>query len=198
MVKRFFDFSCSLIGLILLFPFFLIFGVWIALDSAGPVFYLQERVGKDGVSFKLFKFRTMRVDAEKFTAITVGKRDPRITKAGFILRKFKIDELPQLINVLSGTMSLVGPRPELKRFTDLYTPEQRKVLAVRPGITDPASIRFRNENEMLEGKADPVEYYIHEILPVKLSLNLRYLESRSMGTDIKIIFSTLASIFKKD
>ncbi len=164
--------------------------------SNGPVFYLQERVGKDGVLFRLLKFRTMYRDADKSTAITVGKRDPRITRTGFFLRQFKLDELPQLINVLMGDMSLVGPRPELKKFTDLYDPEQKKVLSVKPGITDFASIQFRNENEMLEGKPDPVDFYVREILPLKLTLNLEYVTKRNFWLDIKIIFQTIFSIFK--
>jgi len=196
MGKRFFDVVVSVTGLVFLIPFFLVFATWIAFDSEGPVFYLQERVGRGGVIFKLIKFRTMRKESDKLTVITVGKRDPRITRAGYFLRKFKIDELPQLINVVKGEMSLVGPRPELKKFTDSYLAEQRQILLVRPGITDPASIRFRNENEMLEGKEDPVGYYVREILPVKLSLNLDYIRHRSFWMDIGIILKTVFSLFK--
>jgi len=191
MIKRIFDLIFSLFGLLLLFPFFLLIGLIIKLDSNGPIFYLQERVGKDGTLFKLFKFRTMRMGADKSTAITVGNRDPRITRTGYYLRKFKLDELPQLINVLLGTMSLVGPRPELKKFVDLYSIEQRRVIEVKPGITDYASIEFRNENELLEGKSDPIDYYIHEIMPIKLNLNLKYIESRSFWIDLKIIGQTI-------
>jgi len=138
----------------------------------------------------------MQIGADKFTAITVGHRDPRITRAGYYLRKFKIDELPQLINVFMGTMSLVGPRPELKKFVDLYTREQLQVLTIKPGITDYASIEFRNENELLAGKSDPINFYIREIMPVKLALNLKYLHSQSFWSDLVIIFRTLVSIFK--
>lgn len=191
MIKRTIDFLVALLGLIVLLPFFLIIGVWIKLDSSGPVFYFQERVGKNMKLFKLFKFRTMRVDADKLTAITVGARDPRITTAGYFLRKFKIDELPQLINVLTGEMSLVGPRPELEKFVKLYDPDQRKVISVKPGITDYASIEFRNENELLEGKPDPIDFYVREIMPVKLNLNLKYIENQSMWIDFKIIFKTV-------
>lgn len=164
------------------------------MDSKGPFFYLQERVGKRGILFRLFKFRTMHINADKLTAITVGMRDPRITRAGYYIRKFKLDELPQLINVLKGEMSLVGPRPELKKFTDLYTPEQRKVLDVRPGITDYASLQFRNENELLEGKEDPVGFYIQEIMPVKLQLNLRYIAEQSLWVDVMILVRTVLAI----
>jgi lipopolysaccharide/colanic/teichoic acid biosynthesis glycosyltransferase len=198
MIKRIIDTIGSFIGLLLLLPVFLLVAIAIKLDSSGPVLYRQERVGRGGNPFRLFKFRTMHVNADRIQAITVGKRDPRITSAGFFLRRFKLDELPQLINVLIGEMSLVGPRPELKKFTDLYTPEQRCVLAVRPGITDPASIQFRNENEMLEGKPDPIAYYVNEILPLKLSLNMKYLQNRSALKDLRIIFITALSIFKRN
>lgn len=191
MIKRTIDFIAALLGLIILFPFFFVIGISIKLNSPGPIFYLQKRVGKDMKLFKLFKFRTMRLDADKLTAITVGARDPRITTVGYFLRKFKIDELPQLINVLMGEMSLVGPRPELEKFVKLYNQEQRKVLSVKPGITDYASIEFRNENEMLEGKQDPVGFYISDIMPVKLRMNLKYLESHSLWVDLTIIFKTI-------
>jgi lipopolysaccharide/colanic/teichoic acid biosynthesis glycosyltransferase len=191
MPKRLFDLIFSLLGLFLLFPFFILIAILIRLDSTGPVFYLQERVGQGGNLFRLFKFRTMRTGADKSTAITVGNRDPRITRVGYYLRKLKLDELPQLINVCLGTMSLVGPRPELKKFVDLYSAEQRKVIEVKPGITDYASIEFRNENELLEGKPDPIEFYIREIMPVKLNLNLKYIETRSFWIDLKIIAQTI-------
>lgn len=198
MAKRIIDFLASFIGLVLLSPFFLVIGIWIKLDSAGPVFYLQERVGKNRKLFKLFKFRTMHTNADKLTAITVGARDPRITSLGYYLRKYKVDELPQLINVFNGTMSLVGPRPELEKFVKLYNAEQLNVITVKPGITDYASIEFRNENEMLEGKDDPIDFYIREIMPVKLKLNLRYIEDHSLWVDLKIILKTIfLIIFKK-
>lgn len=195
-MKRLIDFLVSFIGLLLLLPFFLIIACWIVLDSKGSIFYQQQRVGRGGALFRLMKFRTMNIDADKFTAITVGQRDPRITRAGYFLRKYKLDELPQLINVLKGEMSLVGPRPELEKFVKLYNAEQRKVIEVKPGITDYASIQFRNENELLEGKADPVDFYILEIMPVKLKLNLEYIRDQSVWGDVKIIFMTLFSIFR--
>ncbi|MEO7990179.1 MAG: sugar transferase [Chryseolinea sp.] len=197
MVKRLFDFFVSLIGLVILSPFFIVIGVLIKTDSSGPVFYLQERIGKDKRPFRLFKFRTMYVLADKQNAITVGARDSRITALGFYLRKYKLDELPQLINVLNGSMSLVGPRPELKKFTDLYSIEQQHVLSVSPGITDFASIAFRNENEMLEGKEDPIDFYIQEIMPQKLMINLQYIREQSFFLDLKIILQTIFSIFRK-
>ncbi len=196
MIKRSFDLLVSTVGLVFLAPFFLLFALAIKADSAGPVFYLQERVGKGGRLFRLFKFRTMKIGADRATAITVGQRDPRITSVGFFLRRFKLDELPQLINVIKGEMSLVGPRPELKRFVDLYSKEQQEVIEVTPGITDYASIEFRNENEMLEGKANPIEFYINEIMPRKLELNLRYIRERSFWSDIGIIFKTIVHIVK--
>lgn len=197
MMKRPFDIVFSLLGLAICSPFFLLIHVLIKIDSKGPGLYLQDRIGMNGQAFRLFKFRTMRINADRFHAITVGSRDPRITKVGFYLRKFKLDELPQLINVLRGDMSFVGPRPELKKFVDLYSSEQRRVLSVRPGITDPASIKFRNENALLEGKVDPIQYYIDVIMPEKLSINLAYIERRSFIVDLKVIITTIVSIFSK-
>lgn len=198
MPKRLFDLVVSTTGLIILAPFFLLLGLIIRLNSPGPVFYLQERVGRAGITFKLVKFRTMHTGSDKAAAITIGERDSRITPVGFWLRKFKLDELPQLINVWKGEMSLVGPRPELKKFVDLYSDEQRTVLTVKPGITDFASIEFRNENRLLDGKKDPIDFYVREIMPVKLHLNLKYIEQQSFWLDIKIIFLTIYSIFKKE
>ena len=183
------------LGLIVLAPFFLIIAILIKSNSKGPVFYKQDRVGKGGMLFKLFKFRTMKVGADRATAITVGHRDSRITPMGYYLRKFKLDELPQLINVLKGEMSLVGPRPELEKFVKLYDEQQRKVITVKPGITDYASIQFRNENALLEGKSDPVDFYIREIMPVKLDLNLQYIANQSFLTDLKIIGQTIFLVF---
>lgn len=198
MIKRFIDVLTAGLGLIVLTPFFLIIAILIKSTSKGSVFYKQARVGKGGSLFKLFKFRTMQIGADKATAITVGQRDPRITTIGYYLRKFKLDELPQLINVLAGEMSLVGPRPELEKFVKLYNDQQRKVLSVKPGITDYASIQFRNENEMLDGKADPIDFYIREILPIKLNLNLKYIADQSFLTDLKIIGQTIFLIsFRK-
>ena len=194
-MKRLFDIVCSTLGLLVLLPAFVIVVTLIKIESPGPGLYTQQRVARGGKMFNLFKFRTMHANADKLTAITVGARDPRITRIGYYLRKYKIDELPQLINVVRGDMSLVGPRPELKKFVDLYTPEQREVLTVRPGITDFASLEFRNENELLEGKEDPIKYYVDEILPAKLALSLRYVRTRSFLLDIKIILRTIKAVF---
>jgi lipopolysaccharide/colanic/teichoic acid biosynthesis glycosyltransferase len=195
-MKRVFDFIFSLAALILLLPVFIFVSIMVASDSKGGVFYLQERVGKDGKLFKLFKFRTMYVNSDRTTLITIGNRDPRITPVGFFLRKYKIDEFPQLINVIKGEMSLVGPRPEVKKFVDLYTRTQLQVLSVRPGISDFASIKFRNENALLEGRENPVEFYIKEIMPAKLELNLQYVQRRTFWMDLKVIALTIFSIFK--
>lgn len=197
MAKRIFDMVAAALGLLVLLPLFLVVAVAISVNSKGPIFFLQQRIGKNGKPFFLFKFRTMGVGADKGTAITVGNRDPRITKVGYYLRKSKLDELPQLINVLKGEMSLVGPRPEVKKFVDLYSPEQRRVLDVAPGMTDYASILFRNENELLNGKSDPVAFYVDHIMPQKLQLNLKYIDSNNLWIDIKILFKTLVVIFRK-
>lgn len=195
-MKRLFDFFASLFGLIFLFPVFLIIGILIILDSGFPIFYRQTRVGLNGVDFKLLKFRSMHTDADKRGLLTVGDRDPRITKMGFILRKSKLDELPQLINVLLGDMSLVGPRPEVRKYIDHYTKDQMRVLSVRPGITDNASIRFRNETEILAKQDDPEKYYIEHILQEKAALYLDYVDNRSFVGDLKMIFNTLIAIIK--
>ena len=193
-MKKLFDFVFSIAGLVILSPLFLVISVWIKLDSKGSVFYKQVRVGKNNSDFKLYKFRTMRTDSDKSGLLTVGGRDPRITGAGYFLRKFKLDELPQLFNIAAGQMSFVGPRPEVRKYVDLYNDEQRKVLSVLPGITDVASIKYRNENELLEKAEDPESYYIESIMPDKLKLNLDYIEQRSFTNDIKVIFKTLAAI----
>ncbi|NHF61090.1 sugar transferase [Flavobacteriaceae bacterium TP-CH-4] len=196
MLKRIFDFVCSLVGLGLLFPFFLIVALWIRLDSKGKVFYKQVRVGKHNKDFYLYKFRTMADGSDKKTLITIGNDDARITNAGRFLRKYKIDELPQLINVLKGDMSLVGPRPEVRKYVDLYSESQMKVLDTRPGITDIASIKFRNENEILKGQENPEQYYVEHLMPEKLELNLQYLADRSFFGDIQLIFNTFFKIIK--
>lgn len=188
------DIFFSLIGLIVLFPLFLVIALIITLDSKGGVFYKQTRVGKDGKDFKLFKFRSMAVGSDKKGLLTVGGNDSRITKPGYFIRKYKIDELPQLINVFIGDMSLVGPRPEVRKYVDLYNEEQQKVLSVQPGITDYASIAYINENEVLGNSENPEKTYIEEVMPSKLKLNLKYIEEKSIVTDIKIIFKTIAKI----
>lgn len=195
-MKRIFDIFFSLIGLLILLIPFIIISIIIVIDSRGGVFYKQTRVGKDGKDFKLFKFRSMRTDADKAGLLTVGGRDNRITKAGYFIRKYKIDELPQLLNVLFGDMSLVGPRPEVRKYVDMYRAEQLKVLTVKPGITDYASIEYSNENEILGKAADPEAVYINEIMPAKLKLNLKYIEEQGLSTDLKIIFKTIGKILK--
>jgi lipopolysaccharide/colanic/teichoic acid biosynthesis glycosyltransferase len=170
--------------------------VIIKLTDGGPVFYLQWRVGKLNTEFTLFKFRSMYMDADKRGLLTVGGRDPRITPAGYYLRKYKIDELPQLINVLIGDMSLVGPRPEVRKYVDYYTPEQMRVLSVKPGITDNASIAFIDENTLLAKAADPEAFYIQELIPKKTAIYLEYVDQQSFWLDIKIIFKTIFKIFR--
>ena len=178
-VIRFFDFILSLVGLVILAPLFIVLSVWIKIDSIGPVFYKQIRVGQNGKDFGLFKFRSMVVDADKKGLITVGGRDPRITRSGYFIRKYKLDELPQLINVLVGDMSLVGPRPEVRKYVDLYTYEQQKVLSVKPGITDYASIEYMDEN-----------------MPEKIKYNMKYIKNRSLIEYFKIIFLTVLKIIR--
>ncbi len=194
-MKRLFDIVTSLLGLLILFPLFLVLAFWIAIDSTGGIFYRQTRVGKDNRDFRLWKFRSMRPDSDKKGLLTVGGRDPRITRSGYFIRKYKIDELPQLINVLVGDMSLVGPRPEVRKYVQLYTAEQMKVLTVRPGITDLASLHYFEESEMLAKSLDPEKTYIEEIMPAKLNLNLQYIDKASLRTDIGMIFATIARIF---
>ena len=184
-------------GLLILSPILLIIAIWIKLDSKGPVIYSQVRVGWHNKDFRIFKFRSMRVGADKGSLVTIGSRDPRETRAGYWIRKFKLDELPQLINVFIGDMSLVGPRPEVRHYVDYWTEEQMHVLDVRPGITDPASIKFRNESELLEKADDPEKYYIEVIMQEKLKLYLAYVNSHSFCGDIGLIFKTLWAIVKK-
>lgn len=189
-MKRIFDIIASGFGLILLSPLFLILAIWIKLDSKGPVFYRQVRVGKNNKDFRIFKFRSMRVGSDKGSLVTIGGRDSRITRSGYFIRKFKLDEFPQLINVFVGDMSLVGPRPEVRHYVDYWTPEQMHVLDVQPGITDPASIKFRNENELMEQAEDPEKYYIEVVMQEKIKLYLEYVNNHSFCGDIKLIFKT--------
>ncbi|MBQ7530478.1 MAG: sugar transferase [Paludibacteraceae bacterium] len=193
---RFCDIVFSLLGLVLLSPLFLIVALWIVLDDPGPVFYRQQRVGKDGKDFYLLKFRSMRIGADKMSLITIGERDPRVTRAGYYLRKYKLDELPQLWNVFTGDMSLVGPRPEVRHYVDTYTDEQRRVLSVRPGITDYASIEYIDENAILAKADNPDKTYIEQIIPAKIALNMRYINHRTTGEYLKIIFLTFANIIR--
>lgn len=197
MLKRTFDIVTSGCGLIILSPLLLIIAIWIKCDSKGPVFYRQVRVGKNNKDFRIYKFRSMKIGADKAGLITVGGRDPRVTRSGYYIRKYKLDELAQLINVFVGDMSLVGPRPEVRKYVDMYTPEQMHVLDVRPGITDLASIRYRNENELLEKVEDPDKYYIEVIMQDKLRINLEYVTKHSLGYDIKLIFNTILAILEK-
>lgn len=194
--KRFFDFICSLIGVILFSPIFILIALWIKIDSKGPIFFRQTRVGLNGEYFRIHKFRTMRSDSEKLgLQITVGE-DTRVTRSGHFLRKYKLDELPQLIDVLVGKMSLVGPRPEVPRYVDVYPHELKKlVLSVRPGVTDRASVEFKDENEILGKSSSPERDYIEKILPVKLNYHARYAKSASFSEDIRIIFLTIKEIF---
>lgn len=193
--KRVFDFLFSLIGIILLLPFFVLIGFLIIVTSGFPVFYFQKRVGRDNEDFDLYKFRTMRKDSDKQGLLTVGGRDPRITSIGYYLRKTKADELPQLFNVLFGSMSFVGPRPEVRKYVELYNEEQKLILKLKPGITDYASLEYFSENELLAQSKDPERTYIEKIMPAKLELNRKYIKEAGVITDIKIIFRTLGKIF---
>ena len=196
--KHLFDLVCSLVGLVLLTPLFAGIAVWIRVDSAGPVFFRQVRVGRHGRPFRIFKFRTMYTNAEaRGRKITVGD-DPRITRAGRFLRKFKLDELPQLFNVVKGEMSLVGPRPEVPRYVEFYPEEIRTlVLSVRPGITDIASILYKDENTVLAGAGDPEATYVNVVLPEKLKHYARYVSERTLWLDFKIILMTLREILRR-
>lgn len=186
----------SLLGLVILSPLFIVLIAAIKINSKGPSLYVQKRVGLNGRDFDLYKFRTMAVDSDKSGLLTVGGRDPRITSIGYYLRKFKLDELPQLINVLKGEMSFVGPRPEVRKYVDLYNEKQEQVLSVRPGITDVASIKYKDENEILQGHEDPEEYYIRKIMPDKIEMNLEYLNDRSFLKDVKVILHTFFAILR--
>jgi len=189
-MKRLFDILTSLFVLILFFPFGCIISLLIVLTSRGGVFYTQTRVGRNGTKFKLLKFRTMKVDAEASGQLTVGMRDPRITGVGYFLRKTKLDEFPQFLNVLMGQMSIVGPRPEVQKYVDMYNDAQRRVLNVKPGITDYASLEYFKENEILGNAADPEKAYIEEIMPAKIALNMKYIENPGIGKDLQIMWKT--------
>ena len=193
---RFCDAFFSLLGLIVLSPIFVIIALCIVLDSRGGVFYRQVRVGRDGKDFRLFKFRSMASGADKKGLITVGAKDSRVTRVGYFLRKYKLDELPQLLNVVRGEMSLVGPRAEVRKYVDMYTVEQRKVLAVVPGITDYASIEYADENTILGQASDPDRAYVEQIMPDKIRYNMKYINNRCLKEYFKIIFLTLMKIVK--
>lgn len=194
MIKRGIDILFSLIGLICLFPFFIFISFFIFITSKGGVFFVQLRVGKNNKDFKLYKFRTMFLNSDSKGLLTVGNNDKRITKLGYYLRKNKLDEFPQLINVLNGTMSIVGPRPEVRKYVNLYNSEQKSILDVKPGITDFASLMYYNENEILANSVNPEQTYINEIMPIKLELNKQYINEMSLLTDLKIIFKTFIKL----
>lgn len=196
MLKRIFDFVFSLLGILLLSPLLICIAILIRLDSPGGIFYLQERVGKNNLNFFIYKFRTMRSGADKLGLLTVGAKDNRVTKIGYFLRKYKLDELPQLFNVFKGEMSFVGPRPEVRKYVNMYTAEQLKVLSVKPGITDMASIQYSNESELLAQAADPEKFYIETVFPAKLELNLKYIEQKNFWKDIQLIFQTIGKIIR--
>jgi lipopolysaccharide/colanic/teichoic acid biosynthesis glycosyltransferase len=195
MIKRIFDFISSFFFLFLFFPFFLLLSILIKIDSKGPIFFTQIRVGKNNKDFLLLKFRTMKVAQENSSLITIGN-DNRITNIGNILRKYKLDELPQLINILKGEMSVVGPRPEVRKYVDMYSSSQLEVLSVKPGLTDPSSIKFSNESELLGTAANPEKYYTETLMPLKIEISLNYVRTQTFIGDLKIIFQTFSKIFK--
>lgn len=195
LLKRIFDILFAALLLLVLAPLLLVFALAVALTSPGGAFFRQQRVGRNGVPFGLLKFRSMRPGSEAQGQLTIGGRDPRITTVGYWLRKTKLDELPQLFNVLLGHMSVVGPRPEVPRYVALYTEEQRQVLSVRPGVTGMASMHYIDENEMLAKAADPEKAYIEEVLPAKLALDLQYVRERSFVLDLRIILVTVGKVF---
>lgn len=196
-LKRVFDVCFALTGIALLMPVFILIALLIRIDSRGGVFYIQRRVGRNGIDFNLFKFRTMYVHADRIGLLTIGYHDYRITPTGYWLRKYKLDELPQLFNILIGHMSFVGPRPEVRKYVEMYTAYQQRVLSIKPGITDRASILYFNENEILAGAEDPEKLYINEIIPSKIQQNLYYIDKHDMWIDIKIICQTLKKLISK-
>lgn len=196
MLKRLFDIVASAMGLLTFSPVFLVVAVLIKMDSPGPVFYRGLRIGRYGQPFRVFKFRTMEMNAERVGGPSTPEDDPRITRIGRVLRRYKIDELPQLINVLDGGMSMVGPRPEVQQEVSLYSREERAILRVRPGITDYASIKFHNEGEILKGAEDPHEAYRRLIRPEKVRLGLEYVRDHSLWTDLTIIMKTVMTLFE--
>lgn len=195
-MKRIFDIIVSLIILLIFFPFGLLVSFAILIESKGGVFYFQERIGKNGIPFKLWKFRSMRKGSDKAGKLTVGMKDSRITRSGIFIRKYKLDEFPQFINVLKGEMSIVGPRPEVKEYVDLYTEDQREILKVKPGITDLASLEYFKENELLGKSDNPQKTYIEEIMPAKIELNKKYISNPTIGADIKIMWQTFLKIIR--
>ena len=197
-IKRVLDFFFSIIFLIILMPFFIIIALLIIIDDGFPIMYRQTRVGKNGNFFKILKFRTMKKNADAFGKLTIGDKDPRITKIGYVLRKYKIDELPQLWNILKGEMSFIGPRPEVPEYVAFYDTKQRDVLKVRPGLSDYASLDYINENEILSKYSTPEEAYINIVMPQKLQLSLKYIHDMSLKTDFNITIKTIAKIIKNN
>lgn len=197
MMIRFLDITFSLLGIIIFFPLFIVIAAMILIDDGGKIFYVQERVGKDNKNFGLIKFRTMRADSDKKGLLTVGANDSRITKPGYFLRKYKIDELPQLINVFTCQMSIAGPRPEVRKYVDMYTEEQKKILSIKPGISDFASIEYIDENILLAKSSNPEQTYIEQIMPDKIKLNKKYIDHYGVKSYFKIIFSTISKIISK-
>jgi lipopolysaccharide/colanic/teichoic acid biosynthesis glycosyltransferase len=189
-----FDIVFATVALLLLLPVFCVIAIWVKFDSKGPVFYKQNRVGINGTSFKIFKFRSMRLDADKHGLLTIGSHDARCTRSGVFLRKYKLDELPQLLNVLIGNMSVVGPRPEVRKYVDLYTITQQNVLTVKPGITDFASLAYFEENKLLSESTNPENAYITDIMPKKIELNLKYINERNFLLDLKIVLRTMRKV----
>jgi len=196
MLKRLFDILFSLFAIFLFIPLFVIVSIAILIDSRGGIFYKQTRIGKNGKHFSILKFRSMKPGSDKKGLLTIGERDARITRVGYFIRKYKIDEFPQLVNVLLGDMSMVGPRPEVAKYVNLYTDEQKKVLTVKPGITDYASIEYSNESHIIGTVDNPEEAYIQEIMPAKLNLNLKYIKEQNLLTDIKILLKTILKIVR--
>ena len=196
-MKRLFDIVVSTLILVCFLPVGLLIALLIAVESRGGVFYRQQRVGQHGTTFRLWKFRTMRKNADRLGQLTVGMRDPRITRVGLFIRKVKLDEFPQFLNVLSGEMSIVGPRPEVQEYVDLYTEEQRVILSIKPGITDYASLEYFKENELLGQSADPRKTYIEEVMPAKIELNKRYLANPTVGHDLKIMWLTFMKMVRR-
>lgn len=194
MLKRLFDILFSLTILLIFLPVGIIISICILVESRGGIFYRQTRVGRYGKDFRIFKFRTMKPNADQLGKLTVGMRDPRITRVGFFIRKYKLDEFPQFLNVIYGEMSIVGPRPEVREYVDLYSTEQQKILSVKPGITDYASIEYFDENKILGNAVDPKETYIHEIMPAKLALNQKYIQNPTISHDLKIIWLTFRKV----
>ena len=194
-MKRLFEFLFAFLALLIMLPVFLVISFFILINSKGGIIYKQSRVGKGNRDFSIYKFRSMYINSDKQSLISIGSLDPRVTPVGHFLRKYKLDELPQLLNILRGEMSFVGPRPEVRKYVDLYSVDQLNVLTVHPGLTDYASLMYINEGELLANQENPEKLYIEEILPEKLALNLKYIEEQSLKTDVQIILKTISRLF---